>query len=140
MRRDSRFNYSIFRSGNLKQSFTSSRNQYTNRRMSNTTVTRQPTKSDWNVELGDHSELDAIEKESRAKNSKKGKAAEMKQQTAVNLGEVAWDEMFAEGCFRLTHYKVHGKSKTGSNRGGFPAYQERNSKHTKRLKRSLLWK
>ena len=69
--------------------------------MSATTVTRQRTRSDSNVKLIDYSELDAIEKANRAKNSKKGKAAEKKQQAAVNLGEVAWDEMLAEGSFDL---------------------------------------
>ena len=69
--------------------------------MSGTTVTRQHTRSDSNVKLIDHSALEAIEKENRAKNSKKGKTAEKKQQTTVNLGEVAWDKMFAEGSFDL---------------------------------------
>ena len=69
--------------------------------MSATTVTRQRTRSNSNVELINHSKLDAMEKANRAKNSKKGKAAEKKQQAAVNLGDVAWDEMFAEGSFDL---------------------------------------
>ena len=69
--------------------------------MSATTVTRQHTKSDSDVELINHSELDAIEKANWAKNSKNGKAAKKKHQETVNLGEVAWDEMFAEGSFDL---------------------------------------
>ena len=69
--------------------------------MTGTTVTRHRTRSSSNVELEDHSALEAIEKENRAKNRKKGKSAEKKQQTAVNIGEVAWDKMFAEGSFDL---------------------------------------
>ena len=69
--------------------------------MSDPTVTRQRNRSDSNVKLIDHSELDAIEKANWAKNSKKGKAAEKKNQEIVNLSEVAWDEMFAEGSFDL---------------------------------------
>ena len=79
--------------------------------MSGTTVTRQRTRSNSNVKLIDHSALDAIEKENRAKNSKKGKAAEKKQQTAVNLGEIAWDEMFAEGSFNLPSTRFMEKVK-----------------------------
>ena len=84
-----------FRSVELKQSFTSSRNQCINHIMSTTTLTRQRTRSNLNVKLIDHSELDAIE------NSKKGKTAEKKHQATVNLGEVAWDKMFPEGSFHL---------------------------------------
>ena len=57
--------------------------------MCGTTVTRQRTRSYSNVKLIDYSGLDAIEKENRAKNRKKGKSAEKKLQTAVNIGEVA---------------------------------------------------
>ena len=90
-----------FRSGKSKQSFTSSRNQCINHIMSATTVIRQHTRSNSNVELVDHSELETIEKANRAKNSKKGKAAKRKQQAPVNLGEVAWDQMFEQGSFNL---------------------------------------
>ena len=69
--------------------------------MSDTTVTRQRTKSDQSVKLINHSEFDAIEKANRAQNSTKGKAAEIKQQTAVKLGEVAQDEIFSEDSFDL---------------------------------------
>ena len=69
--------------------------------MSATTLIRQRTRSNSNVKLIDHSELETIEKANRAKNSEKGKAAEEKQQATVNLGEVAWDQMFAEGSFDL---------------------------------------
>ena len=69
--------------------------------MSTTTLTRQRTRSNSNVELIDHSELDSIETANRAKNSKKGKTAKKKHQATVNLGEVAWDQMFAEGSFDL---------------------------------------
>ena len=69
--------------------------------MSATTVTRQRTRSKSNVELLNHSELDAIEKANRAKNSKKGKTAEKKCQATVNQGEVAWNQMFAEDGFDL---------------------------------------
>ena len=57
--------------------------------MSATTVIRQRTRSNSNVELINHLELETIEKANQAKNSKKGKAAEKKQQATVNLGEVA---------------------------------------------------
>ena len=67
--------------------------------MSATTLTRQCTRSNLNVELINHSELDAIEKANQAKNSQKEKAAEKKRQAAVTLDEVAWDQMFAEGGF-----------------------------------------
>ena len=63
--------------------------------MTGTTITRQHTWSSSNVELVDHQALKAIEKENRAKNRKKGKTVERKQQAAVNVGEVAWDKMFA---------------------------------------------
>ena len=69
--------------------------------MSATTVIRQHTRSNSNVELINHSALNAIEKENRAKKSKKGKTTEKKQQTTVNLGKVTWDKMFAEGSFNL---------------------------------------
>ena len=58
---DSPFNCFNFRSGN----------QSTKYRMSGTTVTRQRTRSDSNVDLINHSALDAIEKENQAKKSKK---------------------------------------------------------------------
>ena len=66
--------------------------------MSTTTLTRQHARSNLNVELINHSELNAIEKANQAKYSasKKVKAAEKKRQAAVNLGEVAWDQIFAE--------------------------------------------
>ena len=63
--------------------------------MSATTLTRQSARSNSNVELIDHWELDAIEKANWAKNNKKEKTAEKKHQATVNLGEVAWDEIFA---------------------------------------------
>ena len=79
--------------------------------MTGTTITRQRTRSNSNVELVDHSALKAIEKENWAKNRKKGKSAEKKQQTAVNIGEVAWDKMFAEGSFNLPPTRFMNKVK-----------------------------
>ena len=69
--------------------------------MTGTNVTRQHTRSSSNVELVDHQALEAIEKENQAKNRKKGKNVEKKQQAAKNVGEVAWDKIFAEGSFDL---------------------------------------
>ena len=53
--------------------------------MSNSTVTRQFTKSNLSFELVDQSEVDSVEKESRAKNSDRG-TVETKQQRAIYLG------------------------------------------------------
>ena len=69
--------------------------------MSTTTLIIQCTRSNLNVKLINHSKLETIEKANQAKNSKKGKAAEKKRQAAVTLGEVAWDQMFAEGGLDL---------------------------------------
>ena len=65
--------------------------------MSSTTQTRPCTRSSWNAELVDHSELEVVERTNRAKNSKKGKVAEKKQQAAVAVGQIAWDQLFIEG-------------------------------------------
>ena len=97
--------------------------------MTGTNFTRQRTRSSWNVELVNHQVLEAIEKENRAKNRKKGKSADKKQQTAVNIGEVAWDKMFAEGSFDLPPTRFIEKVR-GSNRSRFSAYQERNPQHS----------
>ena len=56
-----------------------------------TGTTRQQTRSSLNVNLVNHQELKAVEKENQARNRKKGKNVEKKQQAAVNVGEVAWD-------------------------------------------------
>ena len=85
----------------LRQSFTNLRYQYINYKMSSTTLTRQCARNSLNAELIDDSEFDVIEKANCARNSKKGKADEWKQQTAVSLGEVAWDQMFVEGGMDL---------------------------------------
>ena len=45
--------------------------------------------------------MEIIERENRAKNSKKGKVTEKKRQTAVALGQIAWDQMFVEGGLAL---------------------------------------
>ena len=66
-----------------------------------TGTTRQQTRSSSNVKLVDHQALKAVEKENCARNRKNGKNVERKQQAAVNVGEVAWDQMFAEGSFDL---------------------------------------
>ena len=42
-----------------------------------------------NANLVDHQALEAVEKENRARNRKKGKNVEKKQQATVNVGEVA---------------------------------------------------
>ena len=91
---DSPFNCFNFRSGSSKQSFTNSGNQSTKYRMSGTTVTRQRTRSNSNVEMIDHSALNAIEKENQAANSDRGKTVE---QTTIQLGKTAWDDVFEEG-------------------------------------------
>ena len=54
-------------------------------------TTRVQTRSSSNVDLIDHQTLEAVEKENRARNRKKGKKVEIKQPAAVNVGEVAWD-------------------------------------------------
>ena len=54
-------------------------------------TTRVRTRSSSNVNLVDHQALEAVEKENRARNRKKGKNAERKQPAAINVGEVAWD-------------------------------------------------
>ena len=64
--------------------------------MSPTTQTRACTRSSWNVELVDFSELENVEKANRARNSKKGKAAAKKQPTTTNVGQIAWDQLFVE--------------------------------------------
>ena len=87
--------------------------------MTGTTVTRHHTRSNLNVDLVDHSALEAIEKENRAKNRKKGKSAEKKQQTAVNIGEVAWDKMFAEGSFDLPPTRFMEKVKAAVSEADF---------------------
>ena len=56
-----------------------------------TGTTRQQTRSSSNVDLVDHQALEAVEKENRARNRKKGENVEKKQQAAVNVSEVAWD-------------------------------------------------
>ena len=66
-----------------------------------TGTTRQWTRSSSNVKLVNHQALEAIEKENWAKNRKKGENVDKKQQAAVNVSEVAWDKMFAEGSFDL---------------------------------------
>ena len=55
-------------------------------------TTRVRTRSSLNANLVDHQALEAVEKENRARNRKKGKNAERKQPAAaINVGEVAWD-------------------------------------------------
>ena len=56
-----------------------------------TGTTRVRTRNSSNVDLDDHQALEAVEKESQARNRKKGKNVKRKQQAAVNIGEVAWD-------------------------------------------------
>ena len=64
------------------------------------TTTRVRTRSTSNADLVDHKVLEAVEKENRAKNRKKGKNME-KRQPAINIGELAWDRLFAEESFEL---------------------------------------
>ena len=56
-----------------------------------TGTTRQQTRSSSNVNLVNHQALEGVQKENQAKNRKKEKNVEKKQQAAVNVGEVAWD-------------------------------------------------
>ena len=74
------------------------------------TTTRVRTRSTSNADLVDHKALEAVEKENRAKNRKKGKNIE-KKQPAINVGEVAWDRLFAEGSFELPPTKFMDKVK-----------------------------
>ena len=69
--------------------------------MSSTKQTRPHTRSSWNADLVDRSELEVVERANRAKNSKKGKVAEKKQQTAVAKGQKARDQLFIEGGIAL---------------------------------------
>ena len=99
--------------------------------MSGTTVTRQCTRSNSNVELIDHSALDAIEKENQATKGDRGKTVQMKQQTAVYWGKIAWDDVFEEGSFELPTTRFMEKIKQAVTEKKLPASQEINSKHTK---------
>ena len=72
-------------------------------------TTRVRTRSNSNADLVDPQALEAVEKENQARNRKKGKNAESK--TAINVGEVAWDRMFAEGSFDLPSTKFMEKVK-----------------------------
>ena len=83
-----------------------------------------------NVELVDHQALEAIEKENQAKNRKKGKNVEKKQQAAVNVGEVAWDKMFAEGSFDLTPKRFMVKIKAAVSKADFQLYMKMRYKHS----------
>ena len=74
------------------------------------TTTRVRTRSNSNADLVDHKVLEAVEKENQAKNRKKGKNIE-KKQPAINVGEVAWDRLFAEGSFELPPTKFMDKVK-----------------------------
>ena len=69
--------------------------------MSSTIQTKPPTRSSSNADLVDHSELEIVVRANRAKNIKKGKVTEKKRQTAVALGQIAWDQMFVEGGLAL---------------------------------------
>ena len=76
------------------------------------TTTRVRTRSNSNANLVDHQALVAVKKENRARNRKKGKNAERKQPAAaINVGEVAWDRMFAQGSFKLPPTKFMDKVK-----------------------------
>ena len=76
------------------------------------TTTRVRTRSNSNADLVDHQALEAVEKENRARNRKKGTNAEKKQPAAaINIGEVAWDPLFAEGSFELPPTKFMDKVK-----------------------------
>ena len=76
------------------------------------TTTRVRTRSNSNADLVDHQALEAVEKENRARNRKKGKNAEKKQPAAaINIGEVAWDRLFAKGSFELPPTKFIDKVK-----------------------------
>ena len=74
------------------------------------TTTRVRTRNTSNADLVDHKALEAVEKDNRAKNRKKGKNIE-KKQPAINIGEVAWDQLFAKGSFELPPTKFMDKVK-----------------------------
>ena len=74
------------------------------------TTTRVRTRSNSNANLVDHKALEAVEKENWARKRKKGKNAEKKQPAAaINIGEVAWDWLFAKGSFKLPPTKFMDK-------------------------------
>ena len=74
------------------------------------TTTRARTRSTSNADLVNHKALEAVEKENRAKNRKKGKNIE-KKKPAINVGEVAWDGLFDEESFELPPKKFMDKVK-----------------------------
>ena len=76
------------------------------------TTTRVRTRSNSNVDLVDHQALEVVKKENRARNRKKGKNAEKKQPAAaIDIGEVAWDQLFAKGSIELPPTKFMDKVK-----------------------------
>ena len=84
-----------------------------------TGTTRQRTRSSSNVNLVDHEALEAVEKENQAKNRKKGKNVKKRQQATVNVGEVAWDRMFAEGSLDLPPPRFMEKIKAAVSEADF---------------------
>ena len=80
--------------------------------MTGTNVTRQRTRSNSNIEMINHSALDDIEKENQAANGDRGKTVE---QTTIQLGKTAWDDMFEEGNFELPTTSFMKKNKQAVN-------------------------
>ena len=74
------------------------------------TTTRVRTRSTSNADLVNHKALEAVEKENRAKNRKKENNIE-KKQPAIDVGEVAWNQLFVEGSFELPPTKFMDKVK-----------------------------
>ena len=63
----------------------------------------------------DHSALDTIEKENQAANGDRGKTVE---QTMIQLGKTAWDDVFEEGNFELPTTSFMKKIKQAVNKEG----------------------
>ena len=71
--------------------------------MSSKTITKQGTRSSSNVDQINPSELEAVIKTNRAKNSanQKAKLEEKKRESALSLQAVAWEYMFDSDIFEL---------------------------------------
>ena len=64
-------------------------------------VTRQHIRSNSSVDSVDQQIPESSKLETRAKSRRQGNYIEKKQHAAVNIREVAWDRIFAEGSFEL---------------------------------------
>ena len=76
--------------------------------MTGTTVTRQRTRSNSNVEMINHSALNATEEGNQVARSNRG---EIVEQTTTQLGKTAWDDVFEEGNLELPNTGFMNKIK-----------------------------